>query len=150
MWLDARTYLPEDLLTKVDRASMAASLEVRAPFLSNALVAFAATLPEAFLTDGARGKLILRRVLARRVPPALFERPKQGFEPPLAAWLRAGLRGWAAPLLDPARLARSGLVANAPLVAAMWREHAAGRRNHAYRLWAVLMLMAWAEREGLG
>jgi asparagine synthase (glutamine-hydrolysing) len=149
MWLDSRTYLPDDLLTKVDRASMAASLEVRAPFLSNDLVAFAASLPEAFLTDGVRGKLILRRVLARHVPPALFERPKQGFEPPLAAWLRAGLRDWAAALLEPARLARSGLVGNVPLVASIWREHASGRRNHAYRLWAVLMLMAWAEREGL-
>lgn len=150
MWLDARTYLPEDLLTKVDRAAMAASLEVRAPFLSNDLVAFAASLPEPFLTDGARGKLVLRRVLARHVPPALFERPKQGFEPPLADWLRAGLRDWASALLEPGRLARSGLVGNAPLVTAMWREHLGGRRNHAYRLWAVLMLMAWAEREGLG
>ncbi|WP_426954671.1 asparagine synthase (glutamine-hydrolyzing) [Muricoccus radiodurans] len=149
LWLDARTYLPEDLLTKVDRAAMSASLEVRAPMLSNDLVAFAASLPEAMLTDGTRGKLILRRVLARHVPPALFERPKQGFEPPLAAWLRGGLRDWAAALLDPARLARGGLIANVPLVTAMWREHTAGRRNHAYRLWAVLMLAAWAERERL-
>jgi len=150
MWLDARTYLPDDLLTKVDRAAMAASLEVRAPLLSNDLVAFAASLPGNHLTDGIRGKLVLRRALARHVPPALFERPKQGFEPPLAAWLRGGLRDWAAALLEPERLTRSGLIGNVPLVAAMWREHAGGRRNHAYRLWAVLMLMAWAEKEGLG
>jgi asparagine synthase (glutamine-hydrolysing) len=150
LWLDAATYLPDDLLVKVDRASMSASLEARSPFLANDVVAFAWSLPEEMLLgpDG-RGKLLLRRVLHRHVPAAIVDRPKQGFEPPLAAWLRSPpTRDWAAALLEPARLARSGLLGNASLITACWRDHLAGRRNHAYRLWTVLMLMAWAEREG--
>jgi asparagine synthase (glutamine-hydrolysing) len=139
--LDALTYLPDDLLVKIDRASMAASLEARAPLLNPKIAEFAWSLPPS-LAVGAGPKQVLREVLYRRVPRALVDRPKQGFEPPVGSWLRAGLRDWADQLLDPASLAAHGIVDPA-VVTPRWHEHRAGRRNWTYPLWNVLMLQAW-------
>ncbi|HXQ49500.1 MAG TPA: asparagine synthase (glutamine-hydrolyzing) [Stellaceae bacterium] len=155
MLRDAMTYLPDDLLVKVDRASMAFGLEVRAPLLAHRIAEFAWSLPPAL----AGGKRLLREALYERVPRALVDRPKHGFEPPLARWLREALRDWADDLLNPARLARSGMVQPA-LVASRWSAHRAGTRNWSRALWPVLMLEAWLaelnsvsaplERRGLG
>jgi asparagine synthase (glutamine-hydrolysing) len=144
MWLDAATYLPDDLLVKMDRASMGASLEVRAPLLDHRIAEFAWSLPQAMAIGGGP-KRLLREVLARRVPRALFERPKQGFEAPVGDWLRAPLRNWADDLLATSRLKRHGLVAPST-VTRRWEEHRSGRRSWTYPLWNVLMLEAWFER----
>ncbi len=140
MALDALTYLPDDLLAKVDRASMAYSLEVRCPLLDYRLVEFAWSLPDSasFGEDGT--KRALRQVLARRVPRALFERPKSGFEPPVGDWLRGPLRDWTEDLLAPAALEAAGL--NPAPVRARWARHLGGR-NATYPLWTVLMFQAW-------
>jgi asparagine synthase (glutamine-hydrolysing) len=143
MLIDALTYLPDDLLVKVDRASMAVGLETRAPLLDHRIAEFAWSLPPALMLAGGE-KRMLREVLYRRVPRALVDRPKQGFEPPIGDWLRQGLRDWADDLLSPARLARTGLL-DPQFVAARWREHRSGRRNWTYPLWTVLMLEAWLE-----
>ncbi|MBO6784184.1 MAG: asparagine synthase (glutamine-hydrolyzing) [Alphaproteobacteria bacterium] len=143
--LDAASYLPDDLLVKVDRASMAASLEVRAPFLDHRVAAFAWSLPQEMLVDGWGGKRVLRDVLDRHVPRELIDRPKQGFEAPIERWLRDGLRDWAEGLLSEQKLSRTGML-NVPLIRARWDEHARGRRNWCYHLWNVLMLQAWLER----
>ncbi|MDR7420170.1 MAG: asparagine synthase (glutamine-hydrolyzing) [Armatimonadota bacterium] len=145
MFLDQATYLPDDILVKVDRASMAASLEVRAPLLDHRILEWAWHLPRALRADQGVGKRLLRRVLARYVPPALTERPKTGFGIPVGEWLRGPLRDWAESLLDPRRLAADGLIDPAP-VRQVWQEHLRGRQDHAARLWTVLMLQAWRER----
>lgn len=145
MLLDQATYLPDDILVKVDRASMAMSLEVRAPLLDHRIVEWAWQLPRDLRTDRSVGKRLLRRVLARYVPPALTERPKTGFGIPVGEWLRGPLRDWAEALLDPRRLAADGLIEPAPVRQA-WQEHVRGRQDHAARLWIVLMLQAWRER----
>jgi asparagine synthase (glutamine-hydrolysing) len=142
MFLDALTYLPDDLLVKVDRASMAASLEARAPLLDHKIVEFAWSLPGSICFHDGAGKWPLRQVLYQAVPRALVDRPKQGFEPPLGDWLRGPLRDWAEALLSPRALAADGLVEPGP-VRARWREHLSGRRNRAYALWVILMLQAW-------
>jgi asparagine synthase (glutamine-hydrolysing) len=141
---DALTYLPDDILAKVDRASMAVALEARVPLLDPEVVAFAWRLPLHQKIRDGRGKWILRRVLARHVPSALFDRPKTGFGVPLDAWLRGPLRDWAADLLDPRAPAVVPLADGA--IQAAWAEHLSGRRNRAYALWPVLMLRAWERR----
>jgi asparagine synthase (glutamine-hydrolysing) len=141
--LDTITYLPDDLLVKVDRCAMAASLETRAPFLSAEFAAFCWSLPEPLV----QSKTLLRRVLYRYVPRELVDRPKQGFEAPVGPWLRGALKDWAADLLDPVRLRRHDLL-DVDAVGQAWSEHASGRRNHTYRLWTVLMLQAWLAAEG--
>lgn len=145
---DLETYLPEDILVKVDRASMATSLEVRVPLLDHRLVELAlASPPEDKLVNGT-GKMLLRRVLARHVPPALFERPKMGFGAPIDRWLRGALRPWAEELLTPDALAQDDLLDPAP-IRRRWDEHQHGERNWQYSLWAVLMLQQWRRhREG--
>jgi asparagine synthase (glutamine-hydrolysing) len=140
--LDMASYLPGDILTKVDRASMAVSLEVRAPLLDHRVVEFAWRLPTALKLRRGRGKHLLRTLLARFVPPALTERPKSGFSLPLDDWLHGPLRDWAEALLAPSAL----LVDPAPVRAA-WRAHLSGERNEQHRLWCILMLQAWLERE---
>jgi asparagine synthase (glutamine-hydrolysing) len=140
MLRDATTYLPDDLLVKIDRASMAFGLEVRAPLLDHRIAAFAWSLPPPL----ADGKRLLRAMLYRRVPQALVDRPKRGFDPPIARWLREGLREWADGLLDRPRLEQHGIV-NPALVAARWRAHRSGQRNWAQALWPVLMLEAWLD-----
>ena len=128
MYLDLVGYLPDDILVKVDRASMAVSLESRAPLLDHRLIEWAWTLPQADKLDGAAGKIILRRLVSRYVPPALLDRPKMGFAVPIDVWLRGALRPWAEDLLDPARLRREGYF-QPDAVQKIWAEHLVGRRE---------------------
>jgi asparagine synthase (glutamine-hydrolysing) len=141
-FLDGVTYLPDDILTKVDRATMAVALEARVPLLNHKVIEFAWRLPLGLKLRDGQGKWALRQVLYRHVPPALVDRPKQGFSIPLAAWLRGPLRDWAEDLLSAQALGEGGLLAPAPIRTA-WAEHQSGRRDHAHALWAVLMLQAW-------
>lgn len=145
MHLDLVTYHVDDILVKVDRASMAVSLEMRAPLLDWRVVELAWRLPLAFRLHGGEGKRVLRAVLDRYVPRALVDRPKAGFGVPVAAWLRGPLRDWAEELLDPARLAADGLLDRAA-VRRIWHQHQSGWRNHEDLVWAILMFQAWHER----
>lgn len=142
MYLDLMTYLPDDILTKVDRAAMSVSLETRVPLLDHRLVEFAWRLPLDFKYRDGRGKAILRRILEKHVPPALTERPKMGFGVPIGQWLRGPLREWAEDLLDPRQLAASELFDTAE-VGRIWRQHLGGHRNRQRELWKVLMFQAW-------
>jgi asparagine synthase (glutamine-hydrolysing) len=144
-FLDLVTYLPDDILVKVDRASMAMGLEVRVPLIDHRVVDFAFRLPLRLKLRGGTSKWLLRQILYRYVPKALVERPKMGFGVPIDSWLRGPLRDWAESLLDRGRLARGGLIDPGPVRHA-WEEHLSGRRNWQYRLWTVLMLEAWRER----
>ncbi|MCB2189292.1 MAG: asparagine synthase (glutamine-hydrolyzing) [Deltaproteobacteria bacterium] len=142
MYWDTVTYLPDDILVKLDRAAMAVSLESRVPLLDHRVVELAWRLPLALKVRNGQGKYLLRQVLARHLPPALWEGPKRGFEVPLAAWLRGELRPWAADLLAEDTLARQGFL-NAPLITRRWRQHLAGQGDWHYYLWNVLMFQLW-------
>lgn len=143
-YLDLVTYLPGDILTKVDRASMAVSLEARAPLLDHRLIELSFRLPSSLLVRGGEGKWVLRRALERHVPRALFDRPKMGFGIPIGDWLRGPLRDWAEDLLSEQRLAETGLLNPEP-IRTLWARHLACQDNAQYRIWPVLMLMAWLE-----
>ena len=142
MYADTVTFLPDDILVKVDRASMAVGLEARAPLLCREIIEFAWSLPADFRLAGGESKRVLRRLAARYIPHELLERPKQGFEPPLADWLRGPLRAWAEDLLQPDALAADGLLQPEPILAA-WREHRDGLRDRNGDLWNILMYQAW-------
>lgn len=146
MLLDSLVYLPDDLLVKVDRASMGVGLETRAPFLDHRVVEFAWTLPLSFKLRGKQGKRVLRGVLGRYMPSALVDRPKMGFGMPIDSWLRGPLREWAEGLLDAERMKAEGFL-RPEVVHKKWREHLNGVRNWQYHLWDVLMFQAWLERE---
>lgn len=147
MVLDLLGYLPDDLCVKTDRASMAASLEARLPFLDHAIVEFAWSLPTALKISGDTGKTVLRDVLYRYVPQALVDRPKMGFEVPVGRWLTGKLRDWADDLLSEDRLRRQGLF-DARLLARCWSDHRSGRKNWQTELWHALMAQAWLAAHG--
>lgn len=142
--LDSITYLPDDILVKVDRAAMAVSLETRVPMLDHRVFEFARRLPEQYKLRQGQGKWILRQLLYKHVPQSMVDRPKKGFGVPLGVWLRGPLRDWAANLLDPVRLNQQGLFRAAPVQAA-WSEHLAGKHDWSAHLWGVLMAQAWID-----
>jgi asparagine synthase (glutamine-hydrolysing) len=144
MYLDLTGYLPENVLVKLDRASMRVGLEGRLPLLDSEVVEFAWQVPLALKIRDGRGKWILRRVLDRYVPRPLIERPKMGFEVPIGDWLRGPLRPWAEALLEPARLRREGYL-RAEVVGRRWREHLGRRRDWRFFLWSVLSFQQWRE-----
>jgi asparagine synthase (glutamine-hydrolysing) len=146
MYLDTVTYLPDDILVKVDRASMGASLETRAPFLDHDIIEFAWSLPLSMKIRGGEGKYVLRKVLEKFVPPAITDRPKSGFAIPIGAWLRKELRGWAESALDSTKMRNQGFL-DVAAVQKKWQEHLSGKRDWESQLWTVLTLQSWLERQ---
>jgi asparagine synthase (glutamine-hydrolysing) len=148
MFLDAVTYLPDDILVKLDRAAMAVSLEGRVPYLDHRVVEFSARLPLSMKLRNGKGKWILRRVLYQYVPPELIDRPKKGFALPIAEWLRGPLREWAEELLRESRLRDDGYF-HPKIVRQIWVDHLSGQRDLRHHVWALLMFQAWLDHRDL-
>ncbi|MBU6315801.1 MAG: asparagine synthetase B, partial [Acidobacteria bacterium] len=144
MLVDTAAVLPDQMLVKVDRASMAVALEVRVPLLDHRLLEWSWRQPTHIRTSGGVGKLVLRRVAERTLPSDIVRRPKMGFDPPLGGWLRGELRPWAEDLLRSPRCVEEGWLDGAAL-RSTWAQHLDGKRNNEYRVWAVLMLEQWME-----
>lgn len=142
MYMDSVSYLPDDILVKVDRAAMGFSLETRTPFLDHRLVDFAWSLPLSMKIRNGKGKYLVRQVLDQYMPRKLVERPKMGFSIPLDSWLRGPLKPWVEDLLDESRLLDEGYFNSIP-IRKMWHEHLKGKRNWSYHLWDVLMFQSW-------
>jgi asparagine synthase (glutamine-hydrolysing) len=142
MYADTVTYLPDDILVKIDRATMAASLEGRVPMLDPEVAAFAWRLPRPMSIHRGAGKHILRGALGRYVPRELFDRDKMGFGVPFGSWLRGPLRDWAEAALDERRMREDGYLASKPILA-KWREHLRHSGNWEHLLWPVLMFQSW-------
>ncbi len=147
MLMDAIGYLPNDILVKVDRASMAVGLETRTPYLDHRLFEFAWSLPDEWKVRNGNGKWLLRQVLDQHVPRGMMERPKAGFGIPIDIWMRGPLREWAESLLDETRLRQEGLL-NSKLIRQKWAQHVTGSHNWYSQLWAVLMLQSWLDTRG--
>lgn len=148
MTLDMLSYLPDDILVKVDRAAMAYSLETRVPFLDHRVVEFAWSLPLNYKVRENLGKWPLRQILYKHVPKNIMDRPKMGFGVPIGDWLRTSLRNWAEALISETRLQREGFF-NATLIRQTWEEHLSGKKNNQALLWNVLMFQSWLEKQNL-
>ena len=146
MFRDSQTYLNDDILTKVDRASMHYSLETRAPFLDHELATFSWRVPTSAHFQDGKGKWLPRQALARFLPAELIDRPKMGFAIPLGEWLRGSLRDWAEDLLEPRKMESEGWI-DANQVQARWQYHLRGDDRYALALWSVLMFQAWLRSE---
>lgn len=142
MWWDMQSYLPDDILVKVDRAAMAHSLETRVPFLDHRIIEFSLSIPMKYKIRGGQSKWLLRQLLSRHIPSELFERPKQGFTLPLAEWLRGPLRDWAEDLLSTQSLNTTAIF-DSDKVTKAWQQHLSKRFNHQRGLWTILMLLSW-------
>ena len=146
MLMDSLTYLPDDILTKLDRASMGISLETRAPFLDHRLAELAWKLPLHMKIRGKQGKWVLRQILDKHVPRKLIDRPKTGFGVPIGEWLRGPLREWAESLLQRSKLEEQGLL-NVDLVHKYWNEHLQGDNDWTGRVWSILVFQAWLKTQ---
>lgn len=144
MLLDSLSYLPDDILVKVDRAAMSCSLETRVPFLDHRVVEYAAGIPASENVKGLSGKLLLKDLLYRHVPKELVDRPKKGFAVPVAEWLRGPMRAWGESLLDESKLIQQGYF-DAQRIRRAWAEHQAGVADHSFHLWGVLSFQSWLE-----
>jgi asparagine synthase (glutamine-hydrolysing) len=148
MAIDTITYLPDDILVKVDRAAMANSLETRVPFLDHRIISLAWKIPVRFKLKSGKTKYILRKILYKYIPENLIERPKMGFGVPISSWLRGPLKDWAESILSEEKIKNAGLL-NYEIIKKKWDEHQSGKRNWQYHLWDVLMFQAWYENQKL-
>ena len=146
MYMDTLSCLPDDILTKVDRASMGVSLEARVPLLDHRVVEYAWQIPMGIKFQEGANKRLLRKILYKYVPRNLVERPKMGFSIPIDEWLRGPMRDWAENLLSEERLLREGFLNPVP-IRQKWKEHLSGKRNWQHSLWSVLMFQGWLENE---
>jgi asparagine synthase (glutamine-hydrolysing) len=146
MVFDFLTYLPGDILVKVDRASMASSIETRSPFLDHKLIEYTWKIPHRLKNKNSQGKWILKEILKKYIPKNLTERPKMGFGVPIGIWLRGSLKDWAENLLDEKKMQEEGFL-NSNLIRKKWEEHISGKKNWQYDLWDVLMFQAWIKEQ---